>query len=86
MVEKIVRRNALKALTGLGNTKINEMIADGTFPQPVPLGVRAVGWLESEIEEWQQQRIERRLAPTEAEIVVRDREIEQRRRARGARA
>jgi len=33
---------------------------DGTFPKPIKLGARAVGWLESEIEEWLQARIEKR--------------------------
>jgi len=25
---------------------------DGAFPKPVPLGLRAVGWLESDVSEW----------------------------------
>jgi prophage regulatory protein len=29
-----------------------------TFPEPVSLGGRAVGWLEAEIQEWLQRRIE----------------------------
>jgi prophage regulatory protein len=35
-------------------------IVDGTFPAPVPLGPRAVGWLETEIMEWQERRIAER--------------------------
>src|SRR4051812_17387177 len=27
-------------------------ISAGTFPRPIPIGARAVGWLENEIEEW----------------------------------
>jgi prophage regulatory protein len=30
----------------------------GTFPKRISLGGRAVGWLENEIQEWLQQRIE----------------------------
>jgi hypothetical protein len=33
---------------------------DSTFPAPVPLGPRAVGWLETEIMEWQERRIAER--------------------------
>jgi prophage regulatory protein len=32
-------------------------MSEGQFPKPIPLGRRAVGWLESEIAEWQAQRI-----------------------------
>jgi prophage regulatory protein len=27
-------------------------IAHGTFPKPVSLGARAVGWLDDQIDEW----------------------------------
>ncbi|HSE87586.1 MAG TPA: AlpA family phage regulatory protein, partial [Candidatus Binatia bacterium] len=30
----------------------------GTFPRPVSLGGRAVGWLEAEVQQWLQRRIE----------------------------
>jgi predicted DNA-binding transcriptional regulator AlpA len=30
----------------------------GTFPKPVSLGGRAVGWLEAEVQQWLQRRIE----------------------------
>jgi len=30
------------------------------FPPQIPLGARAVGWLESEIIEWLQERIQER--------------------------
>jgi prophage regulatory protein len=29
----------------------------GTFPKSIPLSEKAVGWLESEIEQWQEGRI-----------------------------
>jgi len=33
------------------------MLADGKFPEPVNIGPRAVGWIESEIDEWIAERI-----------------------------
>ena len=30
----------------------------GRFPRPVSLGARAVGWIESELNEWIRERIE----------------------------
>ena len=45
----------VEKLTGLSRSTIYARIKDGTFPRPVPLGERAVAWLETEISEWQQQ-------------------------------
>jgi prophage regulatory protein len=42
----------------LSRSTIYLRIAQGTFPKPVGLGGRAVGWLEAEIQEWLQRRIE----------------------------
>ncbi|MGE0082446.1 MAG: AlpA family phage regulatory protein [Thiohalomonadaceae bacterium] len=35
---------------------------DPTFPRPVPLGGRSVGWVEAEIDEWVEARINARQA------------------------
>ena len=43
--------------TGLGRSSIFKFIAAGTFPKPVPLGDRAVGWVKSEIEDWIMNKI-----------------------------
>jgi prophage regulatory protein len=37
---------------GLSRSSIYVAIAEKRFPQPVHLGARAVGWLESEVDEW----------------------------------
>ena len=54
----ILRLPAVKTSTGLSRSTIYLRIAQGTFPKSVGLGARAVGWLEAEIQEWLQQRIE----------------------------
>jgi prophage regulatory protein len=54
----ILRLPAVKARTGLGSTSIYRLIALGTFPKPVRLGLRAVGWVASEIDAWIAQRVE----------------------------
>lgn len=55
----ILRLPAVMASTGLSRSTIYLRIAQGTFPKPVNLGgARAVGWLESEIQEWLERRIE----------------------------
>jgi prophage regulatory protein len=49
---KIMRLKDVMACTGLGRSSIYKFIAAGTFPKPIALGDRAVGWLETEIKDW----------------------------------
>jgi prophage regulatory protein len=56
--ERILRRKEVETVTGLGRSVIYEKMADGTFPQQVPLHGRAVGWVESEVQSWISDRIE----------------------------
>lgn len=58
MVTSILRLPTVKARTGLSRSTIYLRIAGGTFPKPVSLGGRAVGWVESEIQQWLEHRIE----------------------------
>ena len=44
--------------TGLSRSTIYVRLAQGRFPPPVSLGSRAVGWVESEVDEWIRKRIE----------------------------
>jgi prophage regulatory protein len=57
---RILRLPEVEHRTGLKHTAIYDGMAGGTFPRPVPLGLRAVGWLEDEIDQWIDQRQERR--------------------------
>ncbi len=54
----ILRLPAVMASIGLSRSSIYLRVAEGTFPKPVSLGARAVGWLESDIQEWLRQRVE----------------------------
>jgi len=58
MAHTILRLPAVKACTGLSRSTIYLRVAEGAFPKPVSLGGRAVGWLESEIQDWLQHRID----------------------------
>lgn len=57
MARVILKLPGVKARTGLSRSTIYLRIADGTFPDSISLGARAVGWLESDIEEWIDNRI-----------------------------
>lgn len=58
MNNKILRFPQVINLTGLARSTIYLRISEGTFPKPFNLGVRTVGWLESDIEAWIQSRID----------------------------
>lgn len=58
MTHTILRLPAVKATVGLSRSSIYLRIAEGTFPKPVSLGGRAVGWLQAEIDDWMKLRIE----------------------------
>jgi len=50
---EVVRR------TALSRSQIYRLIELGTFPRQVPLGERAAGWVEDEVDGWLRERIER---------------------------
>ena len=58
MANTILRLPSVKARTGLSRSTIYLRIAAGNFPKPISLGGRAVGWIEEEVNEWLNQRIE----------------------------
>jgi prophage regulatory protein len=62
-VTRVLRLPQVRARVGLCRSSLYADIAAGTFPAPVKLGRRSVGWLESEIEQWLADRIERRRKP-----------------------
>ena len=66
MATVILRRIEVERRTGLSRSAIYGKLKqnpnkphefDPTFPRPVRLGSQAVGWVESEIEEWLQKQI-----------------------------
>lgn len=56
MANKTLRRRDVEARTGLSRSTLYAMMAQGMFPRPVRLGLRAVGWPEAEIVEWLEAR------------------------------
>jgi prophage regulatory protein len=51
-LRKIVRWPELEIMTGRRRSAIQIDILKGAFPQPIPLGGRAKGWLITEVEAW----------------------------------
>jgi prophage regulatory protein len=50
--KRILRRRKVEGRTGKSRSSIYKGIQDGTFPAPIRLGPRSVGWLESDIDDW----------------------------------
>ena len=45
----ILRRVDVRVLTSLSNSTLDRLIADGSFPTPIKLGQRAIGWRAEDI-------------------------------------
>lgn len=58
MAHTILRLPTVKARTGLSRSTIYLRVSEGSFPAPVSLGGRAVGWIEAEVSDWLNQQIE----------------------------
>ena len=54
---RLLRRPEVEKITGLSRASIYEKMNAGDFPRPVKTGIRAVAWVESEIESWNRQRV-----------------------------
>ena len=53
MVEQAILRIAdVRAATGLSRATVWRMVKAGTFPAPVALGKRAIGWRREAVESW----------------------------------
>ena len=50
--DRLLRRSEVQSRTALGRSSIYRKMRDGSFPEPLKVGVRAVRWRESEIEGW----------------------------------
>lgn len=48
----ILRLKQVMAETGLSRSRIYERSKDGTFPSPIKLGARSVGWRRGSIDAW----------------------------------
>lgn len=60
---RILRLKQLTERIGLGRSTIYDRMDtrspryDATFPKPIKLGAAAIGWIESEITTWIEQRM-----------------------------
>jgi prophage regulatory protein len=62
---RILRLPEVQTKTGKARASIYEGVEAGTFPKPISLGKRAVGWIEDEIDSWIDARVAERDAREE---------------------
>lgn len=55
---RLIRLSEVLERTGFGKAWIYRLISQNSFPKPVKIGIRAVAFVESEIDEWIQLTIE----------------------------
>jgi prophage regulatory protein len=57
---RVYRRKELLELLGISATTLYAWIAQGRFPRPINLGANSVAWLQSEVDEYLQERARER--------------------------
>lgn len=64
MLQKVLRLPEVLSVTGLSRSVVYAKMAEqpASFPQPITISKRAVGWLEEDIAAWQKARISERNA------------------------
>lgn len=56
---RVLRLPQVCSVTGLCRSSIYQMEAEGRLPSRIKIGARSVGWIESEVQSWLRERIER---------------------------
>ncbi len=59
---QILRLPQVCKVTGLGRSMIYQLEAERGFPSRVRIGLRAVGWVEAEVQVWLANRLEKHRA------------------------
>ena len=50
--ERLLTRHEVEERVGLKRSSIYRLMRDDDFPEPIKVGIRAVRWLETEINSW----------------------------------
>lgn len=57
MALNLIRMSEVLSRTTYGKAWIYKLISQGRFPKPVKIGARSIAFIESEVDEWINQRI-----------------------------
>ena len=64
MTHRMLRLHEVIRRTGMSRSSIYKAMSENRFPAQISLGARSVAWLEDEIDEWLQQRIDESRGPS----------------------
>ncbi len=54
----LLRKDDVCKQTGLSRSSLYRLISNDDFPHPVKIGVRAVAWRSTDVQEWIESRIQ----------------------------
>ena len=57
MAQSLIRMPEVMRRTGYGKAWIYRLVSEGRFPLPIKIGSRAIAFVESEVDDWINQRI-----------------------------
>lgn len=57
MKQSLIRMSETMRRTGYGKAWIYRLISQNKFPKPIKIGSRSIAFVESEVDEWINQRI-----------------------------
>ena len=57
MKENLIRLPGVMKITGFCRSQIYRLISIGEFPKQIQISPGSVAWLESELEDWMEERI-----------------------------
>ena len=52
MSDRLMRLEEVLEMSSISRSELYRQVADGRFPRPVKVGLRAVRWWQSEVEAW----------------------------------
>ncbi len=56
---KLIKLKTVMDCTGLARSTVYKFIAEGRFPKPVKLGARMVAWVDVEVLDWMEDKVQR---------------------------
>ena len=51
-IMRVLRFPMVSEMTGLPRSTLYLYIKNNQFPKPIKIGIRSVGWMKEEVEEW----------------------------------
>jgi prophage regulatory protein len=58
---RILRLKEVETKVGFKRSYLYKLMSKGEFPRTIPLGLRAVGWDSTEVDDWIGERIKNRV-------------------------